>query len=58
MPDTAGTQIPVCPLAELEPGAMRLIEHDGIKIGGGADADPGSCGLGQEGGAPNAAFAA
>jgi 3-phenylpropionate/trans-cinnamate dioxygenase ferredoxin subunit len=33
MPDTAGTQISVCPLAELKPGGMRLVEHDGIKIG-------------------------
>ncbi len=33
MTDTAGTTIPVCPLAELEPGAMRLVEHDGLKIG-------------------------
>jgi 3-phenylpropionate/trans-cinnamate dioxygenase ferredoxin subunit len=33
MADTAGTQIPVCPLAELPPGATRLVEHDGIKIG-------------------------
>lgn len=33
MTDTAGTTILVCPLAELEPGAMRLIEHDGLKIG-------------------------
>jgi 3-phenylpropionate/trans-cinnamate dioxygenase ferredoxin subunit len=31
--DIAGTTIPVCPLAELSPGAMRLVEHDGIKIG-------------------------
>jgi 3-phenylpropionate/trans-cinnamate dioxygenase ferredoxin subunit len=29
----AGTTIPVCPLSELPPGAMRLVEHDGIKIG-------------------------
>ena len=33
MPDTAGTTIAVCPLAELPPGAMRLVEHDGAKIG-------------------------
>jgi 3-phenylpropionate/trans-cinnamate dioxygenase ferredoxin subunit len=33
MPDTAGTSIPVCPLAELPPGQMRLVEHDGTKIG-------------------------
>jgi len=31
--DTAGTTIPVCSLAELEPGSMRLVEHDGVKIG-------------------------
>jgi len=31
--DTAGTTIPVCPTAELTPGEMRLVEHDGIKIG-------------------------
>jgi 3-phenylpropionate/trans-cinnamate dioxygenase ferredoxin component len=33
MPDTAGTKIPVCPLAELGPGSMRLVEHEGRKIG-------------------------
>lgn len=33
MPDTAGTSIQVCPLAELPPGATRLVEHDGAKIG-------------------------
>jgi 3-phenylpropionate/trans-cinnamate dioxygenase ferredoxin subunit len=33
MPDTAGTKISVCPLAELPPGAMRLVEHDETKIG-------------------------
>ena len=33
MTDTAGTTIPVCPLAELGPGSMRLVEHDGVKIG-------------------------
>jgi 3-phenylpropionate/trans-cinnamate dioxygenase ferredoxin subunit len=33
MPDTAGTTIPVCPLSELPPGQMRLVEHDGAKIG-------------------------
>jgi 3-phenylpropionate/trans-cinnamate dioxygenase ferredoxin component len=33
MPDTAGTTIPVCPVSELEPGAMRLVEHEGTKIG-------------------------
>lgn len=27
------TSIPVCPLAELPPGQMRLVEHDGTKIG-------------------------
>jgi 3-phenylpropionate/trans-cinnamate dioxygenase ferredoxin component len=31
--DTAGTKIPVCPAAELPPGEMRLVEHDGTKIG-------------------------
>jgi 3-phenylpropionate/trans-cinnamate dioxygenase ferredoxin subunit len=31
--DTAGTKIPVCPAAELAPGAMRLVEHGGRKIG-------------------------
>ena len=31
--DTAGTTIPVCPAAELGPGAMRLVEHEGAKIG-------------------------
>jgi 3-phenylpropionate/trans-cinnamate dioxygenase ferredoxin component len=31
--DTAGTSIPVCPLAELPPGQMRLVEHEGRKIG-------------------------
>jgi 3-phenylpropionate/trans-cinnamate dioxygenase ferredoxin subunit len=31
--DTAGTTVPVCLLDELEPGAMRLVEHDGLKIG-------------------------
>src|SRR5690349_1978190 len=31
--DTAGTKIPVCPAAELSPGEMRLVEHDGKKIG-------------------------
>jgi 3-phenylpropionate/trans-cinnamate dioxygenase ferredoxin subunit len=31
--DTAGITIPVCPLAELPPGAMRLVEHEGMKIG-------------------------
>ncbi|MGN6217731.1 MAG: Rieske (2Fe-2S) protein [Solirubrobacterales bacterium] len=33
MTDTAGTKIPVCPAAELSPGGMRLVEHDGRKIG-------------------------
>ena len=33
MTDTAGTKIPVCPAAELRPGEMRLVEHDGQKIG-------------------------
>jgi 3-phenylpropionate/trans-cinnamate dioxygenase ferredoxin subunit len=31
--ETAGTQIPVCPAAELPPGERRLVEHDGRKIG-------------------------
>jgi 3-phenylpropionate/trans-cinnamate dioxygenase ferredoxin subunit len=33
MPDIAGTTIHVCPLSELAPGAMRLVEHEGTKIG-------------------------
>ena len=33
MTDTAGTTIAVCPAAELTPGEMRLVEHDGRKIG-------------------------
>ena len=33
MTDTAVTKIPVCPAAELPPGGMRLVEHDGTKIG-------------------------
>jgi len=33
MPDTAGTTIPVCAQSELPPGAMRLVEHEGTKIG-------------------------
>ena len=33
MTDTAGTTIPVCPLAELPSGAMRLVEHGETKIG-------------------------
>jgi 3-phenylpropionate/trans-cinnamate dioxygenase ferredoxin subunit len=31
--DTAGTKIPVCPAAELSAGEMRLVEHEGKKIG-------------------------
>jgi 3-phenylpropionate/trans-cinnamate dioxygenase ferredoxin subunit len=31
--DGTTTKIKVCSLAELRPGAMRLVEHDGIKIG-------------------------
>jgi 3-phenylpropionate/trans-cinnamate dioxygenase ferredoxin subunit len=31
--DTAATTIPVCPVAELPAGEMRLVEHDGRKIG-------------------------
>ena len=33
MTDIAGTKISVCPAAELPPGGMRLVEHDGVKIG-------------------------
>ncbi len=33
MTDGTTTKIEVCPLAELGPGAMRLVEHEGIKIG-------------------------
>jgi 3-phenylpropionate/trans-cinnamate dioxygenase ferredoxin subunit len=33
MPDTTGTKIPVCPLSELPPGAMRLVENGETKIG-------------------------
>ena len=33
MPSTAGTSISVCPLAELPSGSMRLVEHEGRKIG-------------------------
>jgi 3-phenylpropionate/trans-cinnamate dioxygenase ferredoxin component len=33
MPDIAGTSIQVCPLAELPPGTMRLVEHGELKIG-------------------------
>ncbi len=33
MTDTAGTTIPVCPLAELPPGAKRIVEHGELKIG-------------------------
>jgi 3-phenylpropionate/trans-cinnamate dioxygenase ferredoxin component len=31
--DSTGTTIPVCAVSELEPGAMRLVEHEGTKIG-------------------------
>jgi 3-phenylpropionate/trans-cinnamate dioxygenase ferredoxin subunit len=31
--DTAATTIPVCPATELGPGQMRLVEHEGRKIG-------------------------
>jgi 3-phenylpropionate/trans-cinnamate dioxygenase ferredoxin component len=31
--DIAGTKIAVCPAAELPPGEMRLVKHDGLKIG-------------------------
>jgi 3-phenylpropionate/trans-cinnamate dioxygenase ferredoxin subunit len=33
MNDIAGTTISVCPAAELSPGAMLLLEHEGRKIG-------------------------
>ena len=33
MTDIAGIKIPVCPATELPPGQMRLVEHDGRKIG-------------------------
>ena len=33
MTDGTTTKIDVCPLAELGPGTMRLVEHEGIKIG-------------------------
>ncbi len=33
MTDAAPTKIAVCPAAELPPGATRLVEHDGRKIG-------------------------
>ena len=33
MNDSAGTTVSVCPAAELGPGAMRLVEHEGAKIG-------------------------
>lgn len=33
MTDGTTTKINVCPLAELGPGTMRLVEHEGIKIG-------------------------
>jgi 3-phenylpropionate/trans-cinnamate dioxygenase ferredoxin subunit len=31
--DTAGITISVCSVAELPPGARRLVEHEGMKIG-------------------------
>jgi 3-phenylpropionate/trans-cinnamate dioxygenase ferredoxin subunit len=31
--EIAGTSIQVCPLAELPPGEMRLVEHEDRKIG-------------------------
>jgi 3-phenylpropionate/trans-cinnamate dioxygenase ferredoxin component len=31
--ETAGTTVSVCPLSELPPGAMRLVEHEETKIG-------------------------
>jgi 3-phenylpropionate/trans-cinnamate dioxygenase ferredoxin component len=31
--DTAGTSISICPAPELPAGEMRLVEHDGRKIG-------------------------
>jgi 3-phenylpropionate/trans-cinnamate dioxygenase ferredoxin component len=31
--DTVGTTVSVCPATELSPGAMRLVEHEGRKIG-------------------------
>jgi 3-phenylpropionate/trans-cinnamate dioxygenase ferredoxin component len=33
LPETAGTTIAVCPAAELPDGTMRLVEHEGRKIG-------------------------
>ena len=33
LPETTGTSIAVCPLAELPHGARRLVEHEGMKIG-------------------------
>ena len=33
MTDGTTTKIEVCPLPELQPGTMRLVEHDGVKIG-------------------------
>jgi 3-phenylpropionate/trans-cinnamate dioxygenase ferredoxin subunit len=33
LPDTAGTSISVCPVADLPDGSMRLVEHEGRKIG-------------------------
>jgi 3-phenylpropionate/trans-cinnamate dioxygenase ferredoxin subunit len=33
MTETTGTSIAVCPLAELPPGEMRLVEHEDRKIG-------------------------
>lgn len=33
MPETTGTSIIVCQLAELPPGSTRLVEHEGRKIG-------------------------
>lgn len=33
MTDGTTTKIEVCLLAELGPGAMRLVEYDGVKIG-------------------------
>ena len=33
MTDSAGTKISVCPVAELGPGEMRLVEIEGRKIG-------------------------
>ena len=33
MTDAAPTKIAVCPAAELPPGEMRLVEHDGRTLG-------------------------